>query len=104
MTQVLTPEPFRRVDASREDVPGEDQFKREVLEGLDKLFQGQSDLTEAFGALAPRVAKLEADAQWKRRGIALAKAAAPFLLGLGAHYLPGIARHVPAILEALSSL
>lgn len=106
------PEPFHRVDAvSREEAASETAFQRAVLDALGqldqgqrKLFTGQTELTEAFGALVPRVSKLESDAKWKGRMVIVAKAAAPFVLGLAAHYIPALAEHIPGILKAISGL
>lgn len=106
MPQVLTPEPFRRVDA-----PGESPFERRVLdalaeldEGQERLFRGQSELTVAYGGLAQRTAKLEQDASWKARAIVVGKALAPFLLGLAAPYVPGLAAQLPELLTAIAGL
>lgn len=109
MTQTITPEPFRRVDAQRG--LGETPFERRVLdalvdldEGQERLFRGQSELTVAYGGLAQRTAKLERDASWKARAIVAGKALAPFLLGLAAPYVPGLAARIPDILAALAGV
>lgn len=72
-------------------------------ENQGKLFLGQTELTAAFGRLAPKVEKLETAARWKTWVVNVGKAALPFALGLVAHYFPELAKHLPAIVEAIGN-
>jgi hypothetical protein len=72
-------------------------------EGQEKLFLGQTELTVAFGKLAPRVAQLEESAKWKARAITLAKALAPFVGGLVVARFPQLASVVGDILKAIGT-
>lgn len=69
----------------------------EINERIDEL-----PTKKDVSALAIRVDKIELDARWKQRVIFVGKAAAPALLGYLAHYVPELAKHLPAILEAIA--
>lgn len=111
--------PLKKVFIQQE-LPVEDltPFERALLQRLEaiedtqgSLMTGQTDLTVAFGkvskelaALAPRVEKVEKDAAMKAQLLKWGKLAAGPVLGFAAHYLPGLASHIPAILEAIGKV
>ena len=115
-------QPFKLISAEEEAERAsgtryQDEFRlytpwqREVvgaLQGLqagqEKLFQGQTDLTVAFGELVPRVRKLEATAQWKVWVVRGLKAAIPVAAALLGRYAPELAKHLPDLVELLTSV
>lgn len=92
-------------------IPLSSPFQRQVVEALQALAKdvrtvkkGQTDLTVAFGALVPRVAKLETEAVWGRRLVVVLKAAAPFVGGIIVARFPQLASLVGDALKAVSGL
>lgn len=103
--------PFKRLVVEHElDVNDLTPFERALLGRLeaieqtqDALLKGQTDLTVAFGTLKPIVEQLQKDAGFKEKALKVGKLVAGPLLGFAAHYLPGLASHIPAILEAIGA-
>lgn len=100
----LPADDIEEIDA--EPVPSDYPADTERAMTIDRLAKivvdGFSEVNSRFDTLEPRVKKLESDAAWKRWAMATLKAAGPFVAGVIASRYPELAKHVPAILNALS--
>lgn len=93
-------EPF--LEAEPDSDPDPLHLPALTLEALEvTVVTGFAGLHRRFDALEPRVQKLEADAAWKRWALRVLKALGPFAAGAIASRFPELAKHLPAILEAL---
>jgi uncharacterized protein involved in cysteine biosynthesis len=84
-----------------ESIPMFTPFQRYVLEGLEGVKKGQSELKSSVDALVPRVTQLEAQAQWWKKAVALAKYALPALV---LQFFPALGKYVPAIVDAIGKV